>query len=225
MEPGDLVIISPNEMHRSVCLDDQMYERTFINVKKSVMDRLSTKRTNLFECFESHPIGQKNLTHLNAEQMRHFIDLADKLAVSLASDGYGQDILVDSYLSQLLVYVNTMYRNSGYPGHNIMPELIRDIMSYVEDHLSETITMEQLSRRFFLSSAYISRQFKKHIGLSLRQYILDRRIAVAKILLIEGKNVSEACYMSGFSDYANFIRSFTKHAGVTPGQMKRKLYR
>ena len=221
LERGDLLVINPSEMHRSVCLNDQIYERIGINLKKSVFDRLSSTQTNLLSCFHSHPLGQKNLIHLSEEQMKHFIRLADNLCQLLNSSQYGDDILVNSYLSQVLVFINTLYKSSNHTADNIMPKLIHNTMIYIEEHLTEEISLEQLSKNFYLNGTYISRQFKKHTGLSIRSYILAQRIALAKALLSEGKNVSEACYLSGFYDYANFIRSFSKSVGISPGQYKR----
>jgi AraC-like DNA-binding protein len=222
LTPGDLVVISPDEMHRSVCLDNQLYERIGINIKKSVLDGLSSPLTNLLMCFESHPLGQNNLVHLSNEQMEYFISVGDKLNKALYSNEFGHDILANSYLSELLVFINTIYQKSTYVGLNIMPKLVYDTMAYVEEHLIEDITLEQLSQRFCFNGAYISYIFKHHTGLTLRSYILEKRITLAKRLLTQGKNVSEACYMSGFMDYANFIRSFTKSVGISPGKYKQK---
>lgn len=221
LERGDLLVINPSEMHRSVCLNDQIYERIGINLKKSVFDKLSSTQTNLLSCFHSHPLGQKNLIHLSEEQIKDFIRLADNLCQVLNSNQYGDDIMVNSYLSQVLVFINTLYKNSNRTADNIMPKLIHNTMTYIEEHLTEEISLEQLSKNFYLNGTYISRQFKKHTGLSIRSYILAQRIALAKALLSEGKNVSETCYLSGFYDYANFIRSFSKSVGISPGQYKR----
>jgi AraC-like DNA-binding protein len=221
LELGDLLVISPSEMHRAVCLDNQLYERIGINIKKSVFERLSSKRTNLLSCFESHTLGQKNLIHLSEEQMKYFIGLTDNLRQALDCCEYGQDILTDSYLSQILVFINSLYQSFNHNVDNIMPELVRNIMAYVEENLTKTITLEQLSEKFYLNGAHISRQFKKHTGLCLRSYILDQRIALAKTILSEGKTVSDACYLSGFYDYSNFIRSFTKSVGIAPGRYKK----
>lgn len=221
LKRGDLLVINPSEMHRSVCLNNQLYERIGINLKKSVLDRLSSAQTNLLSCFHSHPLGQKNLIHLSEEQMNNFIRLADNLCQVLNSNQYGDDILVNSYLSQVLVLINTLYKNSNHTADNIMPKLVHNTMTYIEEHLTEEISLEQLSKFFYLNGTYISRQFKKHTGLSIRSYILAQRISLAKVLLNEGKNVSDACYLSGFYDYANFIRSFTKLVGISPGQYKK----
>lgn len=48
-------------------------------------------------------------------------------------------------------------------------------------------------------------------------------MALAKTCLSEGLSLSETCYQSGFADYSNFIRSFTKLAGISPGKYTRKM--
>lgn len=224
LEPGDLIIINPQEMHRTVTLKEQHYERISINIKQDVLKRLSTPSTDLAHCFDSRPIGKNNLVHLSLEQMIHFHSITDNLENALKSKEYGQDVLVNCYLSQLLLFIDSCYRQSTFSRSNIMPPLIHNIMVYIDEHLTEDITLQQLSNIFYLNGTYISRLFKKHTALTLRSYLLDRKVTYAKRLLSEGKSVSETCYEAGFCDYTNFIRSFTKSAGMSPGKYRTKYY-
>ncbi len=218
---GDMILINPDELHRAVCFDEKIYERICFHIKQSVIDRLSSAKTNLLECFESHPRGEKKIIHLNNEQIKQIVLIAHELEHCLANDGYGNDILADALTSQLLVAINTSYQGSAHQRVNIMPDLIREMMLCIKEHIDEPIYLEHLEKHFFLSGTYLSREFKKYTGLTLRSYILEERITQSKALLSEGKNVSEACYQSGFSDYSNFIRSFKKTVGISPGQYKK----
>lgn len=218
--PGDLMIISPSEMHRCVCIDNQMYERIGLNIKKTALEKLSSHRTNLLSCFDSHSLGQNNLIRLTQSQIVYYKELTEKLISSLDSEEYGQDLLAESYATQLLVFVNSLYQSSTYRSNNLMPELVSNTMTYIKSHLLETISSEQLEQEFHYSGKYISQQFREHTGLTIRSYIIDQRVSLAKIHLSAGKSVTEACELSGFSDYANFIRSFKKIAGISPGKYK-----
>ncbi|WP_342423362.1 AraC family transcriptional regulator [Paenibacillus sp. FSL E2-0178] len=218
LAPGDLIIISPSEMHRCICIDNQMYERIGLNIKRSALERLSSHRSNLLSCFESHPFGQNNLIRLSPEQTVLYCRLAGKLITCLRSEAYGQDLLAESYAIRLLVFINTLYQSSTYRSANLMPELVSNTMTYIKDHLAESICSGQLEQEFHYSGKYISQQFRQHTGLTIRSYILDKRISLAMSHLAAGKTVAEACELSGFSDYANFIRSFKKIAGVSPGR-------
>ncbi|MGN7761380.1 AraC family transcriptional regulator [Paenibacillus sp. 22594] len=218
LAPGDLIIISPSEMHRCICIDNQMYERIGLNIKKSALEKLSSHRSNLLSCFESHPFGQNNLIRLSQDQIVMYCGLAEKLISCLSSEAYGQDLLAESYATQLLVFINTLYQSSTYQSNNLMPELVSKTMTYIKEHLVESISSEQLEQQFHYSGKYISQQFREHTGLTIRSYIVDKRISLAMSHLAAGKTVAEACELSGFSDYANFIRSFKKIAGVSPGR-------
>lgn len=220
LQPGDLLIISPSEMHRCICHDNQIYERIGLNIKKTTLKKLSSPRSNLLSCFESHSPGQNNLTRLSQEQVLYYRTLTEKLISCLSSEKYGQDILAESYVIQLLVFINTLYLASTYSSNNIMPELVSNTMRYIKEHLNESITSEQLERELHYSGKYISQQFREHTGLTIRAYIVDQRITIAKNHLSTGKTVAEACELSGFCDYANFIRSFKKIVGMPPGKFK-----
>lgn len=220
---GDLVIISPEELHRSLCLDASPYERIGINIKKTVIERLSTQRSRLLSCFEAHPFGENNLVHLSDENLTNYITLAINLEKMLHSDLYGDDIMADTYLAQILVFINHLFHSERTPSNNIMPDLVRNTMLYIREHITEDITLEDLSKQFNFNGAYISSKFKQHTGLTLRTYLLDQRITLSKRLLMEGRTVQEACELSGFTDYANFIRSFTKYVGISPGKYKKQL--
>lgn len=219
---GNLVIINPNELHRSVSLDNQTYERYGINIKQLLLERLSSKQTNLLACFDHTP-GKNNLIQLTPEQILEFTSLYDALKRSTDYHDYGYDLLLQADLTRLLVFVNRLYHQSVFKPNDIMPYLVKDTMLYIQEHLKEGITLEVLAKHFYLNGSYISQQFKKYTGLTIREYMLDQRICLAKSFLLEGKNVSEACSLSGFSDYSNFIRSFTKQTGISPGKYKKQM--
>ena len=97
-----------------------------------------------------------------------------------------------------------------------MPPLIRGTMHYIEEHLTEPISLADLSAAFYHNGTYISRYFKSITGLSISQYILYKRISLSQKLLKEGLPLTEACLMSGFNNYSNFSRTFTQQVGCSP---------
>jgi len=217
---GDMVLVAPSQLHRSVCLSEDTYRRYGINIKPFLVDKLSSVNTDLKHCFSVNT-EKAHLAHLTEGEIEQFIVMFDSLQQALDNTGYGQDILISAETAKLLVFVNRVFGSCGWKPENIMPSLISDVMAYIEEHLTEDITLSRLSQDFYLSHDYISRQFKSATGLSIRSYLLDKKICRAKACLLEGKSVTQACMESGFSDYANFIRSFTKHVGVSPGKYKK----
>ena len=123
-----------------------------------------------------------------------------------------------------MVYTNRLYRELEVIHYdNIMPEIVLKTMQYIETNLTDELSLAALSSAIGYSPKYISSQFKRNTGLSLREYIFDKRIEHSKKLLMKGKSVSEASLMSGFNDYSNFIRSFTKKTGTSPGHYMKNI--
>ena len=81
-----------------------------------------------------------------------------------------------------------------------------DILNFINQNISQPITVEQLAGQFYLSESYICRIFKSATGTTINKYITARRIG----------NVMEAFERSGFTDYSNFFKAFTKAVGVSP---------
>ncbi|MBE5930601.1 MAG: helix-turn-helix domain-containing protein [Lachnospiraceae bacterium] len=218
MERGDLLVIRPGQYHRPVMLDQSNYERITLNFQETLLQKLSTRQTDLASSFRGPSKDNVCLIRLSAQQLQHYLSLISKIEPLLTSDEFGADLLVQSYLTRLFVFINQVLRTAGKPTSNIMPKLIRDLLRYIDTHLSESITLETLEREFYLNGTYISRQFKKHTGLTLRNYIPERRISYACTLLTSDLSITEVCLRCGFSDYANFIRTFTKTMGISPGK-------
>lgn len=223
LSPGDLVVISPEEMHRIVCSDDAPYTRITLNVKESLIRRISAGEEDLSACFFKRPLGTGNILHLDQGQREKFAALCTSLEKAMASTGYGQHIQQNAHLALLLVYVNAVFRDQAHEKMSIMPVYILDTMKYIETHLGEPLSLKTLESEFHYHRSYISSKFKHHTGMTIRSYILDRRISRAKSLLKNGSNVTDACFGSGFNDYANFLRSFKKMEGISPGAYRKSM--
>ncbi len=215
---GDLAVMSPFNMHRIVAQNQVNYERITINMRKEVIERMSTEETDLFACFSLCDNSCMAPITLSDEQRDRFVELTDRLSVCLKQTAYGTDIRVRNLLSEILLMVNECFENVTNVKKSIMPELVRDMMLYIQKNVTEELSLEQLAKVFYHNGTYLSRTFKKHTGLSLHVYILDRRIEHAKQMLRKGSSVSDACFSSGFSDYSNFIRNFTNKVGSSPGK-------
>ena len=218
MERGDLLVIRPGQYHRPAMLDQSNYERITLNFQDALLQHFSTAKSNLSAIFREPSNQTVFFVHLSDEQLHHYLSLVSAIESLLDNDAFGTDVIIQSLLTQLFVLINRAFRTSDQQTSNIMPKLIRDLLRYIDSNLSEKITLETLEHEFYLNGTYISRQFKKHTGLTLRNYLLERRISYARTLLSSEMSITEVCQRAGFSDYANFIRSFTKTVGISPGK-------
>jgi len=101
---------------------------------------------------------------------------------------------------------------------------IREAKTYILKHLCEPISLEGVSDYVGFNSAYFSTVFKKETGFTFSEFLFDKRMERAKMMLRESKeSVADICNAIGYSDVKHFTKNFTKHTGVKPKEYK-KLY-
>jgi len=101
--------------------------------------------------------------------------------------------------------------------------LTEKIIDYLENNFARDIPVSEIAKAFSLSVSRISHIFKKETGLSLKNYMLQRRIVEAKKLLAEDcdMKVSKISARLGFCNFSLFNRSFKKITGMTPTSYRR----
>lgn len=94
---------------------------------------------------------------------------------------------------------------------------MQDIVTFVEEHYMEDLSLDKLSTRFFLSREHISRRFKQKVGMTLSSYVIQLRINQAKQWLIEtDEKMYSIALKLGYQDEIYFSKLFKKHVGKTP---------
>ena len=93
-------------------------------------------------------------------------------------------------------------------------------MAYVEKHLSEKITLHDVSRRFYVSESTIVQSFRKKMGVSFYRCVTQQRLIAAKNLILEGISLEDVSHHVGFTDYSAFYRAFRQEYGISPRQFK-----
>ena len=101
--------------------------------------------------------------------------------------------------------------------------VITGITRYLQEHLSEEMSLSVLADQFHLNSQYISQLFKNEIGVGFLSYLTSIRMERAKKLLLStALSVAEVAEQSGYGDYRVFTKVFKKNEGITPSQYRRE---
>ena len=97
------------------------------------------------------------------------------------------------------------------------PDYIRDIVREIERNYREELTLEYFEKHYHRSKYHILREFKKHIGVTLNEYIILTRISHAKELLkYSDMPVSEITFEIGMKNVTHFINLFKAREDMTP---------
>lgn len=219
IESGDIFFINQYESHYLTQVDTGVHERIVISIYPDYLHSISSDETDLNYCFTHRKADITHKLHLDSEMSKRFIYLIHKIG---DTEGFGADLTEKSAFTELMVFLNKVFYETC---HSVETEndnasanhaQVDDILTYINQHISEDITLETLSLHFYLSSSYLCRIFKSTTGTTINKYITARRITIAKALLNEGLSVTETCEKCGFNDYSNFLKSFTKAVGISP---------
>lgn len=102
-------------------------------------------------------------------------------------------------------------------------EVVRKVKEYIRTNLKNDITMEQIAGLTNLNPDYTTRIFRNRTGMTIRGYLIKKRMERAKTLLqTTGLSVSEVAMESGYDNFSYFIRVFRQYFGVTPKQFRKE---
>lgn len=95
---------------------------------------------------------------------------------------------------------------------------VTEILFYMNKHLSEPITLDDISAHFYISKHHLNKVFRRATGTTVMDYLMRKRVVYAQLLLNNGCHAKEAAFSSGFGDYSSFYRAYVKTLGHTPGK-------
>jgi len=109
------------------------------------------------------------------------------------------------------------------PHGGLAPGVLRRVREHIEQHLAESIGTDALARIAGLSTGHFNRAFKQSTGDSPHQYIIRKRVAMAKQLLIQtSRFLADIALDSGFADQSHFSRTYVAITGETPSACRRR---
>ncbi|NLO99826.1 MAG: AraC family transcriptional regulator [Clostridiaceae bacterium] len=225
LKPWDIILINNKELHKPVINHGAIYERIVIWVNPAFISKMSTPDSDLNMCFESTFKNKYNLLRPGTETLNIIKVILGKLNRILFADSFGAEILKELYLTELIVFLNRAYTDSDLVdiGNDVSyNSKINKIINYINQNLSEDLSLDALSSRFYSSKYHLLREFKKHTGYTPHEYITLKRLITSKELLRSGMSISDVCTECGFNNYSNFIRSFTKAFNISPKKYAKK---
>ena len=110
-------------------------------------------------------------------------------------------------------------RATGEPA----PDRMSAILGYIDENLVEINSISDVAKAFFIAESTLYRMFHARLGISFNKYIESQRLALAERHLRADRSVTDACFLSGFTDCSRFISKFKDKFGTTPLKYKKMM--
>jgi AraC-like DNA-binding protein len=113
-------------------------------------------------------------------------------------------------------------RQGKLPKEDTPSTQTEEILSYLNSHLGEDLSLDLLCQKFFISKNHLNLLFRKATGTTVWDYLSRKRAALAQQLILSGTTAMQAARQAGFQDYSAFYRCYRKIFGQSPAQAKGK---
>lgn len=225
LTPGDVLLISPMELHQPMFGEEpHSYERIVLWINKRFLENFGLPGQDLSVCFDTAAPGHTNLLRPEGtvRQLLSF-QLEQLLTESESQDTYSS-LNCLTYLAQVLILLN---RQAGQVKQeevkSAQDSVVYYILSYINDHYKEDLSLDYLANKFFTSKYHLSREFQRLVGTSVHRYIIQKRLVMAKQMMSQGMPSTEVYQNCGFGDYSNFYRAFKAEYQISPKEFTARL--
>ena len=215
LKPWDILLVNRHAIHRPEIDPSVPYERFILWIQNDIPWQ------ELLKCFQKANDRSYNLVRLNSALQEKMKDILFELENSAKSDEYGKEILTQSLFLQFMVYLNRIFLEKQYiyDAHSYSSDSqIEELLRYINHNLTEDLSIETLARKYYLSKYHMMRKFKEETGYTIHNYIISKRLLLARTKISEGTPILKAAQLSGFSDYTTFSRAYKKQFGTAPSQ-------
>ncbi|WP_199619301.1 AraC family transcriptional regulator [Paenibacillus alkalitolerans] len=217
IEEGDVVIISPNVLHRTTNTEMPAHERLIVNIHESYFIASDGSHADIL-----HPLFEKEYVYVKCSSHdRMTIDaLANKIIQEVRDKKPGYETYAQALTLQLLIDCCRLMTETGYetPEHpSSKHERISEVVRYINSHYMEELSLQRLAEKFYVSPYYLSRFFKEATGFTFVEYLNNVRVKEAMTLLLSSSmKANMISKRVGFGSVTHFGRVFKQVTGHAP---------
>ncbi|WP_428911666.1 helix-turn-helix domain-containing protein [Niallia sp. Krafla_26] len=212
LKEQDLLLINRNQLYQAQGNGTNCV--LMLTISDSFMDQYySTYRNSRFDLF-SQDIDMGRETML--DQMRKWL-VELMIAYSRKEESY--QIEIHRFLCDILLILIRRFKQKGSPIEKMDTNDIRltKMIEYMERNYQQVITLDEMAKKFYLSTGYLSRYFKQKMGMGFSRYLMNIRLKHSvKDLLYTNETILQISMKNGFANTKSFTNLFKEMYGMTP---------
>lgn len=224
LKPGNIILIPPKTNHYVINHDLDVPYRRFVLWLSLPYYRTIKNYSNELDFVFNLVRNKKQYIYSNDLMQSNMIQAKlFNLIEELHSYRYARETRIGISIYDLMVFLNRMaYENQEITTKQMQNRLHSNIAQYIENHISEELTLDSIADSFYVSKYYISHKFKEKYGISVHKYIIKKRLEMVCNALLNNENITDIFHQYGFKDYSSFYKAFKKEYGYSPKEYKEK---
>ena len=216
----DIFLFNNSDVHKINPSRPDKYDRYVVMFSPQLFPKSDEELHGLLDCFDANRPNRCHKVSLPEKKRQEVLTVLEKMVETENTEDYHKLLRLKLYLTELLLVINDV---QSLPHYNIAPQnfenpRIQEIMEYIRLNCNFPISLEMLSKKFYLNKYYLCRLFKSTTGFGISDYIEACRLSNAIPLLREGVPVSTVALKTGFGSDTYFISTFKKNLGTSPKQ-------
>lgn len=226
--PGDILLISPQELHQPVFSREEQapYSRIVIWIDGDWIRRIgSLYACDPTCCFDVADPAHTNLLRLSGAERKPVFDLALSIIGREETDDAFSELLAAVQLLELLVRLNRLRARERARGGRepALSGTLETVVGYINANLTERLTLDRLAEHHYISKYHLSHLFQRAMGTSVFRYITQKRLILARQLLLTDMPLRQIYTRCGFATYSSFYRAFRGVYGISPRDYRRSV--
>ncbi|MBE5793974.1 MAG: helix-turn-helix domain-containing protein [Clostridiales bacterium] len=214
---GDVILINANDPHE---LNADECIMAAVQIKLTLFDERVVRRSDLyFDCNSVTDPGNPGLLKLKrivAQFVKIYADNDEGRALRAKSLSY-------SLMAELMTCFRVERARDEQKHNQHQYERITRIVSYINEHCHEEISLQQLAEQEYLSAPFLSRFFVRMMGMNFTAYLNQQRLSRAMSDLLESDlTIEEVASQNGFANAQAFVQQFRKKYNMLPSQYRRE---
>ena len=217
LHPGDMVLVPPGVSHHALMhSSDRPYRRFVLWVSQEYAARLLKESPDYVFLMQRAATSGRCYYHFYEAEFSSIQSRLIRLLEEFHSNRYGRNAAVYLALNDLLLYMNRIIYEREHPVVSGSGDLMQEITLFIDEHLTEDLSLDVLADHVCLSKYYIAHYFKDNLGISIHQYITKKRLQSCSEAIAAGSDITRTFDEYGFRDYSSFYRMFRKEYGMSP---------